>query len=27
LLNYAPRHEDIWESEVIAPCILNLSTR
>jgi len=27
VLDYAPRHEDVWRSGSIAPCILNLGTR
>jgi hypothetical protein len=27
VLNQAPRHEDVWGSGGIAPCILNLGTR
>jgi len=23
VLNWAPRHQDVWGSEVISPCILN----
>jgi hypothetical protein len=26
VLNYAPRHEDVWESGGIAPCVINLGT-
>jgi len=27
MLNCVPRHEDIWGSRGIAPCILNLGSR
>jgi len=27
MLNEVPHHKDIWGSEDIAPCILNLGTR
>jgi hypothetical protein len=27
LLSYAPRHEDVWGSGSVTPCILNLVTR